>query len=1501
MCVIKNNEIIAIKKILGCRFVIPTYQRGYRWTRFQVEDLLNDIKDFEDDDTKSDSDYYCLQPLVVKEAANGEYRVIDGQQRLTTIWLLLSCLGQQEKFDLRYERSNELERIDKFSLDEKFTTYKLTKQNINSEAIKEWNDYVDKQWKKLCENCQNPNIEVFYIFSAWLFIKNWLQDNNKEYWLQDTKRSSNFVENVKIIWHSVNNEIETFQNLNSGKIPLTDAELIKALFLSTYGHQNAENQLRQKLIAEEFDSIERQLRVKDFWYFLNGSGPQPTSCISFIFELLQQIEKSSDTYNNQQLHTYFYFRDIINSVGEANKVWERVTDIFHVLEGWYNMPEIYNLVGFLRAKDRSMKAIYEAYLKCKTIDEFRNHLIYKCLECISWYDENLMKERNANFEDYLTANFRYDKNYDRVWNLLLLINIAMLNMVKAEGLNLRKVSKFSFSDFHNCKWQIEHISPRQAKVTDDLKVLGIEEMPPVGTKVSEVDDMVFKEKIDSYVAALDESIMSLSNLTFLSNHINASIGNRPYFEKRDLVLKKQSEGFYLLPSSMMVFTKAYTNKDGYAKEVAECKIDFWSDIDRSSYLNMIKKILSDPYFKQAKEIDSKQEIQRIESCTPAFSYTSSIKKFFGCNKENDEALEDFNYSKLVERYDYIIIPKIQRDYAQGRQTDSDERAAKIRENLIKDIFNMGTEGLDFQIIFGTQEIRQEINGTKTDEKKVFVPIDGQQRLTTLFLLDLYKYKTEICNDGPLIKRKPAFIYETRSSASDFCVDVVNNRWIGFPENSPREAITNATWFQHYWLGDPTIEGMLVMLDAIHAEAVHMQRLPNIDNIHFAYFNLGQENISDTIYLKMNTRGKELTSFENLKAAIEKEFKDLSQEWKRNIDGKWLSAFWKSEKPTELPDMLIMRFIANALFVKLCDYEVINPATSLDEAIKCNEPQKGKKDYEIKKEIYNRLVTIHDLYEVSEKKQSQYISSISFINALKYIDQNLEYLSGMLDYFAEYYDVQPYWKEEVSQILDSNYKQRAVLYAVGLFLKYSGKNKEGYKDWMRFVWNIAEHDSTDYRDFIRTCRLFDEIAKIGGCKNILKILQNEEVKGFSGTDQFKEELVKASVSDNAELFEYIKKAESHAFFHGTIRFIYGNEPVSWDNFTNKVANLGILVPANKDERKTISFIIPYIPDSDLKKLFSKYNLSNDDANLMSIFLSETAKSYLDGFLLRENIESITRLQKQLVMLAPVHPDFCVRNNWGNHRCVLTSYKYQSGYYATNSYPLDDDIYYQVQNILREEPFTPLNENCQESRKKGYLVGLEIDFGYNGLIFRYYNENHTIRLMGSEWGQKLYSDMEGYTFCCVSSGENKDLLTTKLDVIVKYSKERRFECLKEIYEYFETFELTPLSVGCNSVDVTDELFNFCPEKVDCYEWVSIETLFGKFAIAFTIDRNHRIEVGLRKRYGDERKDDDVELQKPHSRQEYSRQNDWWYFVYSYNRFDEKIVKEELNCLIDQYREL
>lgn len=498
----KNNDIIPISDLFGDNFMIPTYQRGYRWTRAQIEDLMNDLKEFAEPKNHNEG-YYCLQPLVVRED-NNVYRVIDGQQRLTTIWILLLCLDNKENnketFRLRYERNDKLTEI----LDISFCNYEpydgapLLKSNISKKAIQKWNDYVERQFHIFSKTEGNNNVESFHLFASWLFINNWLKDNINAL-------PKHIFQDICVIWHEVKGieeEIKAFQNLNSGKIPLTNAELIKALFLSSYGIQNGGNQLRQELIAEEFDMVERQLRRDDFWYFLNERGEKPTSCISFIFNLMQELDDNR-LYEGQDLRNYLFFRDKINSLKSASKTWEQVMDIFHILEGWYNNPEIYNLIGFLRAKNnRSIKVIFQAYLKCKTIDEFRNYLLYRCLETISWYDEKLKKQREEDVIAYLKNNFRFDDNKERAWNLLLLINVLTLNLESPEGKDhKRTISKFAFSDFHNCEWNIEHISPQNPVRSSAMTFPSVDDasLPPIGAKLREIEDERIKNKIDPYV------------------------------------------------------------------------------------------------------------------------------------------------------------------------------------------------------------------------------------------------------------------------------------------------------------------------------------------------------------------------------------------------------------------------------------------------------------------------------------------------------------------------------------------------------------------------------------------------------------------------------------------------------------------------------------------------------------------------------------------------------------------------------------------------------------------------------------------------------------------------------------------------------------------------------------------------------------------------------------------------------------------------------------------
>ena len=229
-------ELKTIEELKQYSFLIPSYQRGYRWTEKEVEDLLNDISDFnpiqiDDDGNKS---WYCLQPVVVKKQG-ALYEVIDGQQRLTTIYLVLHYFNQL-LVEKRRTKSFEL----------------------SYSTRKEVPDFL----KKLEEDAEvTDNIDFYYISKAYTTICNWFNRENFDVFNFQSK----FNFNTKVIWYESyeNDSIAIFTRINKGKIPLTNAELIKALFLNSSNfnrNYNEKVRLKQLEISSEWDRIESYLQ-----------------------------------------------------------------------------------------------------------------------------------------------------------------------------------------------------------------------------------------------------------------------------------------------------------------------------------------------------------------------------------------------------------------------------------------------------------------------------------------------------------------------------------------------------------------------------------------------------------------------------------------------------------------------------------------------------------------------------------------------------------------------------------------------------------------------------------------------------------------------------------------------------------------------------------------------------------------------------------------------------------------------------------------------------------------------------------------------------------------------------------------------------------------------------------------------------------------------------------------------------------------------------------------
>lgn len=498
---------------------------------------------------------------------------------------------------------------------------------------------------------------------------------------------------------------------------------------------------------------------------------------------------------------------------------------------------------------------------------------------------------------------------------------------------------------------------------------------------------------------------------------------------------------------------------------------------------------------------------------------------------NTSNYQEYTLPKLFEQYDRVLVPMIQRDYAQGR---TDKKASDVRNNLLNDIFS--DKKVHFDLVFGSKEQRI-IDGV---EMNCFIPVDGQQRLTTLFLLYLYGQKAGRINTELDLSK---FSYDTRRAASDFCKSITSEEWAVPNNKNVSDVIKDSSWFMNYWEKDPTVEGMLTMLDAIHEKCNKVKFYLDLSKVTFYFFDLESNGLNENLYLKMNSRGKPLTAFENLKAKMEKvlpedvENKDkcfpqcdalpkdgFKEKWKYFMDRNWTETFWDTEHP-EKYDEYITKFIVRFL----SGYWEANNKD--EEKNTANELESFNSD-----ENYNDFVPFEPIEKV-----------LKLENAFPSLAYALTTLPK----------ITTYWTNDAIKVSDkSEYKFLAVIFTYVLF--------DGDKDAMRFAWNMAENYVTGYDNFITYCKCAEKIHKCLYGENIsfYKALSSLEIDGNT-SDQLAEEISKAKQilkgeqrPDGKTWEEIIIEVEKYAFFKGAIRFLFtdGEGNINWCDFDKKWANV-----------------------------------------------------------------------------------------------------------------------------------------------------------------------------------------------------------------------------------------------------------------------------------------------------------------------------------------------------------
>lgn len=469
----------SVKELKDMRFFIPNYQRGYRWTEQQVKDLLNDINEFRN----SGTGFYCIQPLVVT-ARKGEnifqrikdkvnenvddetaalesieallkemraWEVIDGQQRLTTIYLILKYLGESSFYSIEYGT--------RMGFDEFLDI--VVKANNGDISFGEFLQGLEDDKKRVYDN-----IDFYHLFNNFKAVKAWFED----YATERALFKETLLNDVKFIWYESVDEdsIKVFTRLNIGKIPLTNAELIKALFLSSANLQeeNAERlHLRQREIANEWDNIEYTLQNEEFWLFLHQKGYDKPTRIDFIFELLAENDNSldKDRIGNDEYRTFRYFCEkfLEDRNEESVKVlWGEVKKAFMTFQEWFNDLEMYHYVGFLIEQGVGTKNIYDWWKNDKNdfLDRLKLEIKKKISNCSNL---NLQYEVEGRPKTGCKP-------------LLLLHNIQTVinqnsKLKENEKYALPVFYKFPFHLYKLEKWDVEHIDSNTANTLESEK------------------------------------------------------------------------------------------------------------------------------------------------------------------------------------------------------------------------------------------------------------------------------------------------------------------------------------------------------------------------------------------------------------------------------------------------------------------------------------------------------------------------------------------------------------------------------------------------------------------------------------------------------------------------------------------------------------------------------------------------------------------------------------------------------------------------------------------------------------------------------------------------------------------------------------------------------------------------------------------------------------------------------------------------------------------------
>ena len=611
--------ITSIDKLMGRTFFVPSYQRGYRWGRQEVEALLNDLwefylqtngkKNLQTDGEKNT--FYCLQPIVLYKDEQARENLLDGQQRLTTIYLLLSYLDARRREE-GYDKPL-------------FTLEYATREDSA--------DFLAKKLFASEESEEASNVDYHYMRAAYGYIKDWFTQAPKHpgaaaklipLLLDEDGKGPN----VRVIEYYVEDNsdpIDVFLRLNQGKIPLTDAELTKALFLQSDKYDALLLPYvspKLDLIAGEWYAYEQQLSVPKFWHFISPYDAQSTPpSIRLLLELAARDLQSATSYKDtpelwepkKYTHPcYTIFSDYLQGYSgeerlkKIGEIWERIYTIFGLISEWYEDQELYHHIGYLMCTESS--STKRLTLLCGLLEQAETCTAPN-------FKTSLRTEIGKKVKGIRLNKLSYEerKHSEGIHRVLLLHNIHQ-HIFTSEQI------RFPFDLYTKEKWSLEHIYAQQSEplrkreeqigfIEEHIATFrqdalgGDEETSSLIVRLEGIRSQIQEpkkeesERVSLFAKALElitafevkqmgdtVPLHGLQNLCLLSRGVNSALSNRTFARKREImreiVMKATQE--YIPMATRRVFLKYYSASP---KDNA-----YWRREDAEAYMEHIRSV-----------------------------------------------------------------------------------------------------------------------------------------------------------------------------------------------------------------------------------------------------------------------------------------------------------------------------------------------------------------------------------------------------------------------------------------------------------------------------------------------------------------------------------------------------------------------------------------------------------------------------------------------------------------------------------------------------------------------------------------------------------------------------------------------------------------------------------------------------------------------------------------------------------------------------------------------